>query len=146
MLAVDLLFATSFFACVIVPTPSTHASSVQLVLITFTEAAISNSKNGSATTNALMPSFLSSVEPVLKALLSKPFWSLCTHHWSNLILHRRLLSTGVPSFPALDRRCNFQCTGRFKFHTVGLTGRLIYIAPCPNHRCSLDTLTAILTP
>jgi hypothetical protein len=49
MLVVDLLFATSSFACVITLMPSTNTPSVQLVLMTFTQAAISNSKNYSET-------------------------------------------------------------------------------------------------
>jgi hypothetical protein len=35
----------------------------------------------------------------------------------------------VLSFPALDRRCNFQCTGQFKFHAIGLTGQLFLLHP-----------------
>jgi hypothetical protein len=48
MLVVDLLSATSSFVCAIAPTPSTGAPSLQPMLITFTEAAISNSKNNYA--------------------------------------------------------------------------------------------------
>jgi hypothetical protein len=49
MLAIDLLSATSSFACITAPTPSTDAPSFQPVLMTFTEADISKSKNRSAT-------------------------------------------------------------------------------------------------
>jgi hypothetical protein len=119
MLAVDLLSATSSFAYVLAPMLSTDALSVQPVLMTFTKAAISNSKNRSAILKyQCTQAFFLIVgstrvedtfgQTLLELLYTSPEQSDIA---PTLTVHSVSLIDGT-EFPTLDRRCNFQCTAQ----------------------------------
>jgi hypothetical protein len=102
VLAINFLSATSSFACVIAPTPSTDAPSVQPVVMTFIEEAISNFKNHSATLKyQCTDAFFFTVSSTgvftigstgAEGTFVQTFLELLCTSQSNLILHQRLLS------------------------------------------------------